>query len=65
MTTIDKINDKNLQYGIYRKAANLTLSPSGKVDKYEFLTGEEIPLVDQRKVIEQVRLTYSPLRKNN
>ena len=31
-------------------------------DKYEYLTGEEIP-PDQRRVIEQAKFTYSPLSK--
>ena len=30
---------------------------SGKIDKYEFLTGEEILLSDQRMVIEQAKST--------
>ena len=36
---------------------------SGKIDKYEYLTGEEILPSDQRLVIEQVMFTYSPLGK--
>ena len=36
---------------------------SGKIDKYEYLTGEEILLPDQRRVIEQAKFTYSPLGK--
>ena len=34
-----------------------------KFDKYEFLTGEEIPLPDQRRVIEQPTFIYSPSGK--
>ena len=29
---------------------------SGKINKYEYLTGEEIVLSDQRSMIEQLRL---------
>ena len=34
---------------------------SGKVDKCECLTGEEILPSDQFRVVEQGKLTYSPL----
>ena len=33
------------------------------MDKYEYLTGEEILPSDQRRVIEQAELTDSPLDK--
>ena len=36
---------------------------SGKIDKYEYLTGEEILPSNQRQIIEQANLTYSPLGK--
>ena len=36
---------------------------SDKIDKYEYSTGEEILPPDQRRVIEKVKFTYSPLRK--
>ena len=39
-----------------------TLS-SGKIDKNEYLLGEEIIPSGQRSVIEQVHFTYFPLRK--
>ena len=35
----------------------------GKVNKYEYLTGEEILHSDQRRVIEQVNFNDTPLRK--
>ena len=35
----------------------------GKIDKYEYLTGEEILLSYKRQIIEQAKLTYSPLGK--
>ena len=37
--------------------------PSGKIDKYEYLTGEEILSSDQRRVIKQGKFTYSLLGK--
>ena len=36
---------------------------SGKIDTYEYLTGEEILLSNQRQILEQAKFTYSPLGK--
>ena len=36
---------------------------SGKIDRYEYLTGEEILPSNQQHVIEQAKFTYSPLGK--
>ena len=36
---------------------------SGKIDKYEYLTGEELLSSDQSRIIEQARFTYSRLGK--
>ena len=36
---------------------------SGKIDKYDYLTGEEILPPDQSTIIEQAKFTYSPLGK--
>ena len=41
----------------------LSALSSGKIDKYEYLTGEEILPSDQRRIIEQAKFTYSPLGK--
>ena len=60
MTIEDQIKDEKLQYDINREAA---LS-SGKIDKYEYLTGEEILPWNQQQIIEQDKFTYSPLRKS-
>ena len=38
-------------------------SSSGKIDKYEYLTGEEILPSNQQQIIEQAKFTYSPLGK--
>ena len=48
MTTDGKIRDEKLQYDINREAAKISALSSRKVDKYEFLTGEEILPPDQR-----------------
>ena len=63
MTTDDKIRDEKLKHDINREAAKILALSSGKIDKYEFLTGEEILPPDQRRVIEQAKFTYSPLGK--
>ena len=57
----DKIKDEKLQDDIKGEAAKISALSSGKIDKYEYLTGEEILLPDQRRVIEQA--IYSPLGK--
>ena len=62
MTIDDIIKDEKLQYDINREAAKLALS-SGKIDNYEYLTGEEILPSDQSRIIEQAKFTYSPLGK--
>ena len=63
MTIDDKIRDAKLQYGINRVAAKISALSSGKIDKYEFLTGEEILPLDQSGVIEQAKFAYFPLGK--
>ena len=63
MTIDDKIRDEKLQYDIKREAAKLSALSSGKIDKYDFRTGEEILPLDQRRVIEQAKFAYSPLGK--
>ena len=58
-----QISDEKLQYNINREAAKISGLLSGKNDKYEFLTGEEILPPDQRSVIEQDKFAYFPLEK--
>ena len=42
MTSDDNIRDEKLQRSINREAGKIPVSSSGKVVKYEYLTGEEI-----------------------
>ena len=63
MTTEDQIKDEKLQYDINREAAKISALSSGKIDKYEYLTGEEILPSNQQQIIEQAKFTYSPLGK--
>ena len=58
-----KLGLKKLQYDINREAAKVSALSSDKIDKNEYLTDEEIPTHDQSRVIEQAKLTYSPLGK--
>ena len=63
MTIDDQIWDEKLQYEINRKAAIISALSSNKIDKYEYLTGEEILPSNRQQVTEQVKFTYSPLGK--
>ena len=42
MTVNDQIRDEKLQYGINRKAAKISVLSSGKIHKYQCLSGEDI-----------------------
>ena len=63
MTIDDQIEDEKLQYDINREAAEISALLSNKIDKYEYLTGEEILPSNQKQIIEQAKFTYSPLGK--
>ena len=63
MTINDKIKDEKLQYNINQEAAKISTLSSGKIDKYEYLTLEEILWSDQGRIIAQDKFTYSPLGK--
>ena len=63
MTIEDQIRDEKLQYDINREAAKMSALSSGKIDKYEYLIGEEILPPNQQQIIEQAKFTYSPLGK--
>ena len=63
MTINDQIKDEKLQYNINREAAKISALSSGKLHKYEYLTGEYILPSTQQQIIEQTKFTYSPLGK--
>ena len=63
MTIEDWIRDEKLQYDINREAAKISTLSSGKIDKYEYLTGKEILSYTQQQIIKQAKLTYAPLVK--
>ena len=51
MTIYDHIKDEKLQYDINREAAKISPLSLCKTDKYEYLTGEEILLSNQKQMI--------------
>ena len=56
MTIDDQIRVGKIQYDNNRVAAKIAALSSGKIDKYEYLTGEEILPFNQKKIIEQAKL---------
>ena len=60
VTINDQIKDEKLQYDTNREAAKISALSSGKLHKYEYLTGEDILPSNQQQIIEQAKLT-----KNN
>ena len=63
MTINDQIRDQKLQYDINRKTAEISAFSSGKIDKYEYLTGKKILPSNQQQIIEQAKFTFSTLGK--
>ena len=63
MTINDQIRDEKIQYDINREAGKISVLSSGKIRKYEYLTGEDILPSNQQQIIEQEKFTYSPLGK--
>ena len=59
----DQIRDEKMQFDINREAAKISALSSGKIDKYEYLTGEEILPSNQQPTIEQAKFIYSPSGK--
>ena len=52
MTIEDQIKDEKLQSDINREAAKISALSSGKIDKYEYLTDEEILPSNQQQIIQ-------------
>ena len=63
MTINDQISNEKLQYDLNREAAKISALSSGKIHKYEYLTGEDILPSNQQQITEQAKFTYSPLTK--
>ena len=56
-----KIMQNEAQYDLDRKAARISALPSNNLDKYEYLTDEDLGL--KPSTIEQAKIEYSPLVK--
>ena len=56
-----KIMQNEAQYDLDRKAAKISALSSNNLDKYEYLTGEDLGL--KPSAVEQAKFEYSPLGK--
>ena len=56
MTIDDKIRDEKLQYDVGREVVKILALSSGKIDKYEYLTDEEILLLIKAKLYRKLGL---------
>ena len=56
-----KIKQNESQYDLDRKAAKISALSSNNLDKYEYLTGEDLNY--KPSTVEQAKFDYSPLSK--
>ena len=63
MTIDDQIRNEKLQININREAAKISALSTGKIHKYEYVTGEDILPSNQQQIIKQAKFTYSLLGK--
>ena len=63
MTIDKKSKDEELQYDINKQTEKIRILLTGKIDKYKYLTGEEIFPSGPFQVIVQAKFTYFPLGK--
>ena len=54
-----KIKQNEAEYDLDRKAAKISIFSSNNLDKYEYLTGEDLDL--KPSTVEQAKFEYSPL----
>ena len=57
MVINDQIRDEKLEYVINREEVKISALSSGKIHKYEYLTGEKILSSNQQQIIEQAKFT--------
>ena len=55
----NKIRQNQADYDLYRKNATISALSSGKLDTYEYLTGEDLRY--RPDPIQKVKFEYSPL----
>ena len=63
MTIADTIKGEKIQYNINKEAAEISALSSGKTNKFEYLTIEDILPSDQSRIIEQEKFKYFLLGK--
>ena len=56
-----KIKQNEAQYDLDRKAAKISALSSNNLDKYEYLTGEDLNY--KPSTVEQAKFSYSPFSK--
>lgn len=59
MIIYDNVRDEKLQYDSKRVAAKISPLSSGQMDKYEYLTGEEMSSLQQDMIIQETKFSYS------
>ena len=59
MTIHDRSRDEKLQYKINRKTAKMSALSSGKIDTYEYPTGEETLTSNQRQIKKKLIYIFS------
>ena len=57
----NKIRQNQAAYDLYRKNSKISVLSSGKLDKYEYLTGEDLGYGPNP--IQKAKFQYSPLRQ--
>ena len=60
MTINDQIRDEKLKYDINRESTKISALSSGKIHKYDYLSGEDVLPSNQQQIIEQSRFIYFP-----
>ena len=56
-----KIMQNEAQFDLDRKTAKISALPSNNLDKYEYLSGEDLGL--KTRTVEKAKFEYSPLGK--
>ena len=57
----DKIKENKAQYDLDREAAKVSVLSSGELEKYEYVTGEDLGY--KPDVVQKAKFEYSPLGK--
>ena len=58
-----KTEQNEAQYDLDREAAKISALSSNNLDKYEYLTGEDLDI--KPSTVEQTKFEYSPLGKSS